>query len=368
VEDAEVVATLTLSLVPGIGSQRLRQLVRAFGSAQDALAAPQSRLTAQPGIGLAAATAIRSADLTHGRRVLEQLAALGARALFPGDPEFPPPLEEIREPPAVLYVWGDVSLLARPCVAIVGSRNHTSYGADAARVLAGAVASQAVVVSGMARGIDALAHTAALDAGGGSVGVLGNGFGVIYPAANRALYERMVAHGCLVTEHPPGERPHEGSFSRRNRLISGISRAVVVIEAAYNSGALVTAKEGLEQGRPILAVPGPITSPTSVGCNQWIQQGAKPALCAADIFEEIGIPRGLGQTAADLATPAPRVPPIDLTGLQLALWHRMTTEPQHVDALVAAARTRAAEVLGALTELEMRGLVRQCPGMVFALS
>src|SRR5687768_156310 len=270
-EDAEVVATLTLSLVPGIGPQRLRQLVGAFGSAQDALAAPQSRVAAQHGIGLTAATAIKRADLTQGRRVLEQLAALGARALFPGDPEFPPQLEDIPEAPVVLYVWGDVSLLTRPCVAIVGSRDHTSYGADAARILAGAVAPQAVVVSGMARGIDALAHTAALDAGGGSVGVLGNGFGVIYPAANRALYERMVAHGCLVTEHPPGERPHEGSFSRRNRLISGLARAVVVVEAAGTSGALGTAREALEQSRSILAVPGPITSATSVGCNLLIQ-------------------------------------------------------------------------------------------------
>jgi len=220
----------------------------------------------------------------------------------------------------------------------------------------------------MARGIDALAHSAALDVGGASVGVLGNGFGVIYPAANGALYARMVKHGCLVTEHPPGERPHAGSFSRRNRLISGLARAVLVIEAAAQSGAIVTADAGLEQNRPILAVPGPITSPTSVGCNKLIQQGAKAALCAADILEEIGLPSGLNDTAVALATPAPRVPPPDLSGLQLTLWHRLTAEPQHVDALVAAARTGAADVLGALTELELRGLVRQTPGMVFGLS
>jgi len=276
-------------------------------------------------------------------------------------------LEEIRDPPAVLYVWGDASLLTRPGVAFVGSRNHTTYGAEAARILAGAVAQRAVVISGMARGIDALVHTAALDAGGGTIGVLGNGFGIIYPAANRALYDRMLAQGCLVTEHPPGERPHAGSFPRRNRLISGLARAVVVIEAAAQSGALVTADAGLEQSRAILAVPGPITSPTSFGCNKLIQQGAKPALCAADIFEDIGLPTGLRELGVALSTPAPRVPPIDLTGLQLTLWHRMTTEPQHVDALVAATDSGAANVLGALTELELRGLVRQGPGMVFGL-
>ncbi len=366
--DPEVVATLALALVPGIGSHRLRLLLGAFGSAEAVLQAPHARLVALHGISRAAATAIRATAPRDGERVLAQLAEIGARALLPADPDYPAQLVDIHDPPAVLYAWGDVSLLARPAVAIVGSRNHTAYGAEAVRLLAGAVARRAVVVSGMARGIDALAHMAALDVGGKSVGVLGNGFGVIYPAANGALYARMVEHGCLVTEHPPGERPHAGSFSRRNRLISGLARAVLVIEAAAQSGAIVTADAGLEQNRPILAVPGPITSPTSVGCNKLIQQGAKAALCAADILEEIGLPTGLNDTAVALATPAPRVPPPDLSGLQLTLWHRLTAEPQHVDALVAAARTGAADVLGALTELELRGLVRQTPGMVFGLA
>jgi DNA processing protein len=368
-EDGEVLATLALSLVPGIGSQRLRSLIAAFGSAQAALDAPQSKLAATFGISRAAATGITETRCEDGARVLERLAALGggARVLLSGQPDFPFQLAEIPDPPAVLYVWGDLSLLSRPGVAMVGSRDHTAYGAEAAQLLAGAVARHAVVVSGMARGIDALVHTAALDAGGGSIGVLGNGFGVIYPAANRALYERMVAHGCLVTEHPPGERPHAGSFPRRNRLISGLARAVVVIEAKAGSGAIVTADLGIEQGRPVLAVPGPITSRTSVGCNTLIQQGAKVALCCADILEEAGLPCGLREFGAALSTPAPRVPPIDLTGLQLTLWNRMTTEPQHVDALVASAQTRPSDVLGALTELELRGLVRQGPGMVFGL-
>jgi len=369
-EDREVVATLALSLVPGIGSQRLRTLISTFGSAQAALDAPQSRLAAVFGVGRAAATAIKSARAEDGARMREQVLALGggARVLLAGEPDFPSQLEEIPDPPAVLFAWGDPSLLARPCVAFVGSRNHSTYGAEAARILAGAVAQRAVVVSGMARGIDGIAHGAALDAGGTSIGVLGNGFGVIYPAANRALYERMIAHGCLVTEHPPGERPHAGSFSRRNRLISGLSRGVVVIEAAVGSGALVTATLALEQSREVMAVPGPITSPTSVGCNKLIQQGAKTVLCAADILEEVGLPSGMRELGAALSTPAPRVPPIDLTGLQLTLWSRMTTEPQHVDALVAATQTGAANVLGALTELELRGLVRQGPGMVFGLA
>ena len=369
-EDREVLATLALSLVPGVGTQRLRLIVATFGSAEAALAAPAAKLQRLEGIGRAAASAIKEARLEDGARVVAQLTSLGggARVLISGQPEFPAQLEEIREPPSVLYVWGDSSLLSRTSVAFVGSRDHSNYGAEAARVLAGAVAQRAVVVSGMARGIDSVAHTAALDAGGGSIGVLGNGFGVIYPAANRALYARMVAHGCLITEHPPGERPHAGSFPRRNRLISGLSRAVVVVEADKKSGALVTANEGLEQGRPILAVPGPINSRTSVGTNLLIQQGARPVLSAGDILEEIGLPGGLREFGVALSTPAPRVPPLDLTGLQLTLWSRMTSEPQHVDALVSAAHTPPADVLGALTELELRGLVRQGPGMVFGLT
>src|SRR5258706_15440969 len=315
-EDREVVATLALSLVPGIGPQRLRLIVATFGSAEAALAAPQVKLRTLEGVGRAAASAITAARPEDGARVLAQLASLGAGVLVSGQPEFPTQLHDIPDPPPVLYCWGDTSLLTRPAVAFVGSRDHTAYGAEATRILATAVAQRAVVVSGMARGIDAIAHTAALDAGGRSIGVLGNGFGVIYPAANRALYDRMVQCGLLVTEHPPGERPHAGSFPRRKRLTPGLSRAVVVVEADVKSGALVTANVGLEQGRPVLAVPGPITSRTSAGCNKLIQQGAKPALCAADVLEELGLAAGTGQLGLSRSTPPPRAPPLHLTGLR----------------------------------------------------
>lgn len=351
-EDAEVVATIALSLAPGVGVQRLRMLISGCGSAQAVLASPRANV---------------HASLADGERVLAQLRELGARAVLLGDPEFPPQLEEIHDPPPVLYVWGDLSLCTRPIVAIVGSRDHTSYGADAARILASAVATRAVVVSGMARGIDAIAHHAALEAGGRSIGVLGNGFGVVYPKSNADLYERMVKYGCLITEHPPWEPPHTGSFPQRNRLISGLARAVVVVEAGEKSGALNTAHEAMEQHRSVLAVPGPITSRTSYGTNCLIRDGAKPALTAADILEEIGIHTKLAELGIALSTPAPRTPPVDLTGLQLTLWNRMTSEPQHVDALSAAAQTGPADVLGALTDLELRGLVRQGPGMVFGL-
>jgi DNA processing protein len=168
----------------------------------------------------------------------------------------------------------------------------------------------------------------------------------------------MVKEGCLVTELPPGERPNAGAFPRRNRLISGLARVTLIVEAAPDSGAIITADAALDQGRPVLAVPGPITSRTSLGCNRLIQQGAKPALCVEDVLEEAGM-----APAAKPTAPAPRVIE-DLSSMQRSLWDALA-ERRHVDALVAVAGVDAGAVLTALTEMEMRGLVRQEPGMVF---
>jgi DNA processing protein len=363
----ELAAYLALSQIPGIGAARLRTIIAAFGSAGGALVAPHGAIAALPGFGPAAATAVRAAGRRGGLEILRDLDRVGATTLIPGDSGYPALLAEIPDPPAVLFVWGDASLLARPAAAIVGSRNHTPYGAEAARLLAAGIAPAAVVISGMARGLDAIAHTAALDAAGGTIGVLGNGFGVVYPAANRALYERVASVGCLVTELPPGERPRVSTFPRRNRIISGLAGVTVVVEAAVGSGALITADCALDQGRSVLAVPGPITSPTSTGCNKLIQQGAKPALSAADVLEELGItaarPTGDGPSAG-----TPRPQPTDLDDLQRSLWEALATHAEHVDALVAGTGRGVGEVLTALTDLELRGLVAQQPGMIFALA
>lgn len=364
--DDELAAYLALTLVPGIGAARLRTLLAAFGSAGGAVTAPPGALAALPGFGPAAAAAVRGARRRSGMAILEALERIGARAILPGEPDYPPLLAEIAESPAVLYAWGDVALLSRPAAALVGSRNHSAYGAEAARLLSSGVArAGAVVVSGMARGLDAIAHQAALDAGGATVGVLGNGFGVVYPAANRDLYERVGGQGCLVTELPPGERPRVSTFPRRNRIISGLAGVTVVIEAAAGSGALITADCALDQGRSVLAVPGPITSPTSVGCNKLIQQGAKPALAPADVLEELGLDAPLDE--APRPTKRPPAWPADLSGLERSLCESLGTAPAHVDALVRATGLDSGDVLAALTGLELRGLVAQRPGMIFEL-
>lgn len=353
-------ATLALSQIPGIGPVRLRQLIAAYGSAESALAAQNGRLDA-------------------GLAILDRLKELNARVLLADDPEFPPMLAEMSDPPALLYVWGDLAQARREAVAFVGSRNCTPYGLEAARILARDVGAtgKVTIVSGMARGIDTAAHQAALDVGAGSVGVLGNGFGIVYPPSNERLYDRMVAHGCLITELPPDQPPYQGAFPRRNRLISGLARVTVVVEAAVKSGALITVDAALTQGRTVLAVPGPITSLTSEGCNKLIQQGATPALTAGDILEELGLPRGDAAGAGDgirdtgngkrEVREVERTPPSDLDPVQRSLWDAMGPELRHVDALVAAGGGDAGKVLVALTDLEMRGIVRQEPGMRFAL-
>ncbi|HXV86485.1 MAG TPA: DNA-processing protein DprA [Gemmatimonadales bacterium] len=350
-------AYVALALVPGIGRARLESLVTAFGSAATALAAPYRALINVPGISRAAATAITESSKRRGAEVIQQTRDQGGVVLVPGDERFPGQLRLIPEAPALLFAKGRVDLLNRPAVAMVGSRTHTRYGGEACRhFAAGLGRAGLVVVSGMARGIDALAHLAALDAGAATVGILGNGLGVVYPAANEALYRRVGTDGCLLAEQPPGERPHAGSFPRRNRLISGLARVTLVVEARAKSGALITADCALVQGREVQAVPGPITSPTSVGCNRLIQQGAKPALGLRDVLEEYGL--------APAEAPATTIA-TDLTGDERRVLNLLSVDAEAVDNLGSRAALDAAHVLAVLTSLEIRGLVVQEPGKTF---
>jgi DNA processing protein len=285
------------------------------------------------------------------------VTALAYDTLTPDDPRFPQALREIPDAPSLLFAAGRLDLLGEPCVAIVGSRTHSRYGAEVCRHFAsGLVRSGLVVVSGMARGLDAIAQHAALDAGGGTIGVLGNGLDVVYPASNRSLYGRMLAAGCLITEHTPGQRPHRGSFPQRNRLISGLARVTLVVEARERSGALITANCALAQGHDVLAVPGPITSPVSVGCNRLIQLGAKPALGLRDVLEEYGI------ALPDVASTAL---PSDLSAEERGVLDILSSGQEHVDQVAVRLGRSAAETLAVLTSLEIRGLVTQEPGKMF---
>jgi DNA processing protein len=355
-DDAERAAYLTLALLPGIGSQRLRALLTQFGSPSGALAAPFELLRATPSMNAPAVHAVMRADRRSGRRALAASRRSECTLLTPGDARFPECLVHIDEPPPVLFLLGDPDLLARRAVAIVGSRDHSAYGGEVARWLGRAAAAAGlVVVSGMARGLDALAHAGALDATGHTIGVLGNGIGVVYPAANRALYQAVSARGLLVSEWPPGERPTAGAFPRRNRLISGLARVTVVVEAAQKSGAKQTVDCAIAQGRDVMAVPGPITSEVSKGTNELIRDGCEPLLEIDDLlnhYPELARPR-VTEAAADVTGQSP---------LQRRITNLLRLAPRALTELCAGTDAPPAEVLSALTELELAGAVRANAG------
>lgn len=364
---AERRAYIALALTPGIGHARLDLLLNHFGTPLGALSAPFEFLCTVRSISPAAATAIGESARRGVEPVLREIERLGAHCLVPTDPLFPSACREIPDRPTLLFAMGDLGLLDRPAVAIVGSRDHSEYGGEVAREMASGAASRGlVVVSGMARGLDAVAHSAALDAGGTTIGVLGNGLGVIYPAANRKLYQRVAEYGLLITEFPPGERPGVGSFPRRNRLISALARVTVVVEAAIGSGALITVGTALAQGKDVMAVPGNITSPTSVGTNQLIRDGAEPYLVLEDLLAHY--PEASDSKSPE-GKPAPKVKelPVAPPGLAPAarrMFEILVTGPQPTDELIQASELLAQEALAALSSLELLGLATQERGLV----
>jgi DNA processing protein len=363
--DEERIAYLTLAQVPGMGPARLKSLLTACKTALGAHSAPFAFLSTLPGLSRAVATALKATPLEFGRKTAQNAANMGAVILIPEDTGYPELLRHIPDPPPVLFALGNTELLSQPAVAIVGSRDHSSYGAHVARLLAGKVAEAGVVVvSGMARGLDAVAHTAALTSGGSTIGVLGNGLGVIYPAANRALYEQVRGQGLLLSEFPLGERPSVGSFPRRNRLISGLARVTVVVEAAAGSGALITAGFALEQGREVMAVPGNITSAVSVGANRLIRDGAAPILEASDLLEHFG-ELAHAVPGRSLVPETRRLLPSTLTAEERALAELFGNQPLHPDELAMRLDQPIGQVLGLLCGLEIAGVIEQGAGRLF---
>ncbi len=362
--DEQRAAYVALALVPGIGPSRMHAILQACHTATGAFSAPFAFLCSIPGLTRAAASAVVAGRAEAGAQAIARVEQLGGRVLILEDPEYPEPLRHIPEPAPVLFVLGHLSLLARPAVAIVGSRDHTPYGGEVARAVGWAAASAGVaVVSGMARGLDAVAHDAALEAGGATIGVLGNGLGVVYPAANARLYRRVAERGLLISEFPPGEKPTAGSFPRRNRLISGLARVTVVIEAAEGSGALITAASALEQGRDVMAVPGNITSPCSVGANRLIRDGAEPLLEMGDLLAHY--PELIAPAVAPSRPPVARPLPDDLTLQDQTVAELLGAEPVPLDDLVARSGRAPQDVLALLCALEIAGVVEQQPGRRF---
>jgi len=295
-------------------------------------------------------------------------AQAGCTVLTPADAGYPAPLREIYDPPAVIYMKGRWSEHDRIAVAIVGSRHCSRYGERTAGHLAYELALRGVtVVSGMARGIDAAAHWGALKAAGRTLAVLGNGLSSIYPPEHRELAEAIAQHGAVISEYPMRMPPIGHNFPRRNRLISGLSLGVVVVEASARSGALITADQALEQGREVFAVPGAVDSWTSQGTHQLLKQGAKLVTSVEDILEELRLRPC--KTADGGPRPAsPALPPDITREERLMLEHLSADEPHDIDALVAATGLAASVCAATLLGLEVKRLVKQLPGKRFVAS
>ncbi len=363
----ELVALVRLNLVRGVGARTLQRLVNEFGSAQDALSASPVQLRRVQGVCEEAAEYIAGDD-DEALREIERAEAAGARIISLTDREYPVNLKSIYDPPVVLYVRGELRPEDSFAVGIVGARSATPYGKKQSLRLAGGLAlAGCCVVSGLARGIDAHAHHGCLDAGGRTIAVLACGVDRTYPPENRDLAEEIAESGAVISEFPMGIPPKRGHFPRRNRVISGLSLAVVIVEAGARSGALITAKWAAEQNRDVMAVPGSIESPASVGCHRLIRDGAKLVTCPGDILEELRPHTGAAGTGLPDAPPReekPIIPP-SLSDDERAIFDVLSTEPRHIDEIAAEAGRPVAAVSGTLMMLEIKKLAVQLPGKMF---
>lgn len=344
----------------GVGRQRLAALMTAFPDPATAWAVGPAELAGLPGFGQGVASALlaarRDGDLRReAERELDRAQRAGLRLLLMTDPEYPARLRQIPDPPPILYQAGPWVADERPAIAIVGTRNPTGYGLAVAEELGRELTRLgAVVVSGMARGIDSVAHRGAL-AHGTSVAVLGGGADVCYPREAASIYRAMKERGAILSEQPAGTQPRREHFPERNRIISGLCDGVIVVEAGEQSGTLITVTQALQQGREVFAVPGPITSPMSVGPHRLIREGACLITSGRQVLEELGY-------LAPAEGPIDRSGPQGLTAEEQRLLGWMGSEPRWPDQLAEACGMSAAEVQATLTMLAIRGAVRRLPG------
>lgn len=352
-----------LKSVPGVGNVTFRKLLEIFEKPERVLKASEDELTRVKGVSSALATAIARHDYRPiADRESQTVAKHGITIVDFLSADYPKILLQINDPPPYLYVKGRLAG-DETAVAIVGSRRASTYGLVTTERLAGDLAANGVtVVSGMARGVDTAAHNGALKAGGRSIGVLGCGIDVIYPPENRPLFNAMAEKGAIVSEFPMGTTPLAENFPRRNRIISGISRGVLVVEAVQNSGSLITARYALDQGREIFAIPGNINSSNSRGTNLLIKQGAKLVEEVGDILEELRLPT---QAVADNK---PASPSFSLTPQEAGIFALLAESPLHMDDIIVRSELTVPDLSAILLRLELKGAVVQLPGKYFSLN
>lgn len=344
------------NLIKGIGAVRMQGLVSYFGDLESAWKASPADL-AGAGLGLKLIErVVQARENVDLDKVWERIESQGIKILTWQDEAYPQRLKEIDQPPPVLYIRGEYLPDDLFAVAIVGTRRVTPYGRQITEELSSFLAANGLtVISGLARGVDAIAHQSALKAGGRTIAVLGSGVDRIYPPEHRGLAEQMMQQGAIVSDYAPGTPPDASNFPPRNRIISGLSLAVVVIEAGETSGALITAEFAAEQGREVFAVPGSILAPQSKGTNKLIQKGALPLLSINDLMQALDITRVGEQKAAR------KIMPGDAT--EANLLGVLGSEPLHVDEIRSQVELPIEKVSAALALMELKGMVRQVGGM-----
>jgi DNA processing protein len=356
-------AYIALNMLPGVGVARLRRLLEVFETPERILLARAAELRSVQGIGAEVADAIvnweKHADLSGE---LQRIADFGAKVIAHDAPEYPPLLRQITSPPILLYVWGDLQPRDFHAIGVVGSRRASHYGLECAKKLGYQLAYAGLtVVSGLARGIDTAAHQGALAAQGRTIAVLGSGFLNLYPSENKGLAEKIAASGAVVSEFSMEVTADTQTFPMRNRIVAGWGSGVLIVEAGFGSGALITATQAIDQGRNVYAVPGQIDRPTAAGSNRLIQQGAKLVASAADILDDLNVlfPR----TAAE----QPAAP--DRTGTlkpdEKLVYDAIGDNETPIDAIIAGSNLPSGRVSSTLLLLELKRMVKQLPGQHF---
>lgn len=355
---------MNLSMVPGIGAARLRALVNHFGDPESVLAAGERELTSVDGIDRGVARKILS-ERNFEKEIQVQLSRLNkseARIVTFWDKEYPENLKRIYDPPVMLFVRGSLSNADKYSVAIVGTRNPTTYGKHIAEKFAAELAEQGIaIVSGLARGVDTIAHATAVRAGGRTIAVLGSGVDVIYPSENRKLVDQMLLDGAIVSEYYMGSKPDAVNFPRRNRIISGMTLGTILIETDVNGGAMITAGTALDQNREVFAVPGNVFEKKSRGTNKLIKEGrAKLVQDISDVLDELRYK--LKPILKDQPKPQQKV---QLSIFEQKIFDALTDEPLHIDVLAEKCAMSISDLLVQLLSLELKGVVKQLPGKYF---
>ena len=349
------------SMIPGIGRIRISQLENFFGTLDNAWQAGTADFK-QAGLDKGVVNAINSwRPRISLDGEMEKLERWGVKVVTYHDADYPARLKEIYDYPPVLYVRGSLLSDDAWCLAVVGTRHATVYGRQVTEeIVTGLARNKITIVSGLARGIDSIAHRSALEAGGRSIAVFGSGLDIVYPGENAELARSLLKQGALLSEYPLGTRPRPDNFPRRNRIMSGMSLGVLVVEAGESSGAMITAHMALEQNREVFAVPGSILSPASQGTNHLIQEGAKLVRGCADILEELNLTAAAHQMEFKEIIPESETESI--------LLKQLSAEPTHIDEVCRQSGLPAAAVSGTLAMMELKGLVKQVGVMNYVLA